>query len=171
MDNKTYLNHTAVEQLVQSIAHDIEKDNWRPDYIVGITRGGLLPANLLSQYLDVKMHSLDVGLRDYTDAMGPESNCWMSEDALDGKSILIVDDINDSGATLQWIVDDWKRSNRPYSPEWENVFGGNVRIAALVENKSSEYKDVTYFGREIDKEKDPSWIEFPWENWWKDKPE
>jgi len=171
MENKSYLTNTAVEHLVQSIAHDIEKDNWRPDYIVGITRGGLVPANLLSQYLDVKMYSLDVCLRDHQCAMGPESNCWMSEDALDSKKILIVDDINDSGATLQWIVDDWKRSNRPHSPEWKNVFGDNVRVASLVNKTSSDFKKVTYAGKTIDKDEDDAWIVFPWEKWWTDKPE
>jgi len=171
MENKSYLNNTAVEHLVQSIAHDIEKEKWRPNYIVGLTRGGLVPANLLSQYLDVKMYSLDVCLRDHCDAMGPETNCWMSEDALDGKKILIVDDINDTGGTLQWIEDDWKRSNRPQSPEWNKVFGGNVRIATLVNNESSEYNNIAYTGKTINKAEDDAWIVFPWELWWTDKPE
>lgn len=171
MDNKTYLTNTAVEHLVQSIARDIEKENWRPDYIVGITRGGLVPANLLSQYLDVKMYSLDVCLRDHCDAMGPESNAWMAEDALDGKNILIVDDINDSGATLQWIADDWKRSNRPFSPEWKDVFSNNVRIATLINKPSSDFKDISYFGKEIATDEDNVWVVFPWEEWWTDKPE
>jgi len=171
MTNKSYLTNNAVEHLVQSIAHDIEKDSWRPDYIVGITRGGLVPANLLSQYLDVKMYTLDVALRDCADEMGPESNCWMSEDALDRKNILIVEDINDSGATLNWIRDDWKRSNRPNSPEWKTVFGNNVRVATLVNKTSSTFTDVTYTGKIIDKADDNTWIVFPWEEWWTDKPE
>ena len=29
-----------------------------------------------------------------------ESNAWMSEDAYNGKNILIVDDINDTGAVI-----------------------------------------------------------------------
>ena len=170
--NKLYLSYTQVEHLVQTILRDIEKGPWRPDYIVGLTRGGLLPANLLSQYLDTKMYSLDVALRDHTkDAMGPESNCWMSEDALAGKNILIVDDINDSGATLDWIQNDWKTTCRPASPEWKTVFGGNVRIATLVNNTSSDFKEISYFGMEMDKEVEDLWVDFPWENWWTAKPE
>jgi hypoxanthine phosphoribosyltransferase len=169
--NKSYLSNTAVEYLTQSIAHDIEADKWQPDYIVGITRGGLVPANLLSQYLGVKMYTLDVSLRDHADALGPESNCWMSEDALDGKRILIVDDINDSGETLDWIVNDWKRNNRPDSPEWEGVFGKNVRVATLINKSSSNFTAVSYFGKEIAEGKDNDWWVFPWEDWWTDKSE
>ena len=164
-----HLSYKKVQRMVKSIADNIKEDDWQPDYIVGITRGGLLPANLLSQYLKTKMYSLDVCLRDHTDGMGPESNCWMSEDALDDKNILIVDDINDTGATLNWIVDDWKRSNQPHSPDWEKALGNNVRIAALVENKASKFKGVSYYGKLINKAEDDAWCVFPWEEWWKDK--
>ena len=46
-----------------------------------------------------------------------ESNTWMSEDAYgypgsdtdeNKKNILIVDDINDTGATFNWIKEDWE---------------------------------------------------------------
>ena len=108
------------DQQIKAWTHDIMRamaaDRWRPDYVVGLTRGGLTPANLISQYLDVRMETLKVSLRD--SGTVPESNCWMSEDAFgyelhdsmassDGrKQILIVDDLNDSGATLNWIRQD-----------------------------------------------------------------
>ena len=52
--------------------------DWRPDYIVGLTRGGLIPAVWLSEYLDIPMHTLEVKLRDHSNT---ESNLWMAEDA------------------------------------------------------------------------------------------
>ena len=112
------------------------------------------------------MHSLDVSLRDNGSHMGPESNCWMAEDALNGMKILIVDDINDTGATLEWIVDDWKSSCQPDSSEWDNVYDNNVRIATLVQNASSKFQNISYFGLEIDKAVKDIWVEFPWENFW-----
>lgn len=171
MTEKVYLSYADVEGHVQSILHDLEKSHWRPDYIVGLTRGGLLPATLISQYTGVPMYSLDVSLRDNKDTMGPESNCWMAEDALGKKRILIVDDINDSGATLDWIVDDWKSTNRPASPEWNTVFGDNVRIATIVNNNSSNFKEISYTGTTIYKDEHDVWIVFPWEDWWTAKPE
>lgn len=164
--NKRYLSYSDIEHNVQHIAREILLGDWRPDYIVGITRGGLLPATLLSQYLNIPMTTLDVSLRDNRMEMGPESNFWMSEDAMDGKNILIVDDINDTGATIEWIIDDWKRSSMPDSPLWDNVFGRNVRFAVIVDNQSINYTECNYCGLEINKAVKDEWIVFPWEEWW-----
>ncbi len=77
MTEKIYVNHTA--NLVREILRQMHQDSWKPDYIVGITRGGLEPANMISQYLEIPMQALNISLRDST--MGPESNLWMAEDA------------------------------------------------------------------------------------------
>ena len=39
-------------------------DDWRPDYIVGLTRGGLVPAVMMSNMTGIMMHALDVRFRD-----------------------------------------------------------------------------------------------------------
>ena len=100
--NKLVISNTEFKGMLINIARQMAKDHWRPDYIVGLTRGGLQAAVMLSHYLDVPMHTLNVSLRDST--MEPESNLWMAEDAFgcfEGKkNILIVDDINDQGSTL-----------------------------------------------------------------------
>ena len=169
------------DQQIKAWTHDIMRamaaDRWRPDYVVGLTRGGLTPANLISQYLDVRMETLKVSLRD--SSTGPESNCWMSEDAFgyevhdsmassDGrKQILIVDDINDSGATLNWIRQDWQSTCLPNDPRWvDEIWNHNVRFAVLVNNEASEFTDVDYVGLHINKLEEPIWCVFPWEEWW-----
>ena len=38
---KKYYNWGDVERAAQSIIMQMYKDEWRPDYIVGLTRGGL----------------------------------------------------------------------------------------------------------------------------------
>jgi hypoxanthine phosphoribosyltransferase len=192
MSEKIYINHTA--NLVREILRQMHQDSWKPDYIVGITRGGLEPANMISQYLEIPMQALNISLRDST--MGPESNLWMAEDAFgypkseryiedsndvgavleaasdllalgDGcKNILIVDDINDTGATLNWIKQDWQSGCMPDDPVWSEVWNNNVKFAVLVDNQSSEFKNIDYSGMKIDKSKDPRWIVFPWEEWW-----
>jgi hypoxanthine phosphoribosyltransferase len=146
---------------VQEILRQLQHSQWTPDYVVGLTRGGLVPANLVSQYLAVPMETLKVSLRDGEDC---ESNFWMPEDAVNGKKILIVDDINDSGATLNWIQQDWQNSD----PGWDTIWGNNVRVAVLYDNEASDNKiDISYTAETINKLEDPQWIVFPWEDWWK----
>ena len=163
---KIYHTWQDVERQTQEILRQINLDSWRPDYVVGLTRGGLVPANLISQYLEVPMECLKVSLRD--DNNCPESNLWMAEDAYNGKKILIVDDINDSGATLNWIREDWQSSCFTKDKRWKEIWGNNVRVAVLVDNESSASKlKISYSAVDLNKAEEDSWIVFPWEDWWK----
>ena len=175
---KVYYTWQDVQRQTQEILRQLQHDAWRPDYVVGLTRGGLVPANLISQYLEVRMETLKVSLRD--DTSGPESNLWMAEDAFgfttpdpmcaeDGRrNILIVDDINDSGATLNYIKQDWQSSCFPNDERWNQVWGNNVRVAVLVDNESSKSElNVSYSAVDLNKAEEDSWIVFPWEDWWK----
>ena len=162
---KIYYSWQDVEDQTQEILRQLQHDAWRPDYVVGLTRGGLVPANLISQYLEVPMECLKVSLRD--DHSQPESNLWMAEDAFEQRRILIVDDINDSGATLNWIREDWQSNNLPDNPKWEEIWNDTVRFAVLVNNESSEYKRIDYSAVDLNKAEEDCWIVFPWEDWWK----
>lgn len=179
---KIYYTDKHVRSWVHSIVREMNNQNWRPDYVVGLTRGGLVPAVMISQYLGVPMHTLNVSLRD--SALGPESNLWMAEEAFGyvpederndsdtkvdpayRKKILIVDDINDSGATLEWIKQDWPSGCLPNHSAWDSVWNKTTRFAVLVNNEVSNFKDVDYVGTSINKHEDPSWAVFPWEAWW-----
>ena len=173
--NKIYYTERTVKAWVHGIVRAMNHDGFKPDYIVGLTRGGLVPAVMLSHYLDVPMHSLGVSLRDNT-GFGPESNCWMAEDAYgyksldeqDPKNILIVDDINDSGATLNWIREDWQSGCMPDDTDrWNTIWGNTTRFAVMVNNEASDFKDVNYVGQSINKLEEPIWCVFPWEEWWR----
>lgn len=160
------IDEQEARSLIINIARSITLDKWRPDYIVGITRGGLVPALFLSHFFDIPMHTLKVSLRDGIENC--ETNCWMSEDAFDGKNILIVDDINDSGNTINWILKDWQGSCLPTDDQWGKIWNNNVRFAVLVDNMSSESKvNIDYVGRTVNKFDEDVWIDFPWEVWWK----
>ena len=175
---EVFVNWYDIERHTHNIIQQIILDNWRPDYVVGITRGGLLPAVLISQYFKIPCETLKVSLRDGGEC---ESNCWMAEDAFGyilgdtlkydtsiAKNILIVDDINDSGATINWIRQDWQGSCLSDDPRWADVWGNNVRIATIVDNESSNNEvPVSYTAMTVNKHEDPQWIVFPWEEWWK----
>ena len=163
---KVYYDYIKVQEWVNKISFQMFKDGWRPDYIVGLTRGGLIPAVMMSHTLDIPMHTLEVKLRDHENT---ESNLWMAEDAFGYnsdlcKQILIIDDINDTGATLDWIIQDWQSSCLPNDERWNNVWGNNVRFAVLIDNLSSNFsRKVDYAGKEINKAERDVWIVYPWE--------
>ena len=178
---KKYYEYLHIHEMINNISFQMYKDNWRPDYIVGLTRGGLIPAVIMSHTLDIPMHTLKVSLRDNVDT---ESNGWMAEDAYgyvsatsiprpEGenpcdpslrKNILIVDDINDTGATLDWIIQDWQSSAFPTDPNWSTVWGNNVRFAVLIDNLSSKFsRKVDYCAKTINKAEEDVWIVYPWE--------
>lgn len=155
-----------VERSLQDIAMQMYKDNWRPDYIVGITRGGLVPAVMLSHMTDIPMHTLCVQLGAEGLEENTESNCWMAEDAYGynekQKNILIIDDINRGGDALAWLMNDWKSSCLPGDTlTWESVWHNNVKFAALMSDPNS-IVETDYFSTELPTDLE-TWVEFPWE--------
>lgn len=167
--NKFPITQSEFNSYVQNICQQIVASKWQPDYVVGISRGGLTPAVMISHYFDVPMKPLQVSLRDGGDCV---SDCGMAEDAMgfDGepKNILIVDDINDSGATLNWIMEDWPSTCLPNDARWQNVWNNNVKFAVIVDNLSSKCNiKVDYSAIEVNKAEEDVWIEFPYEIWWR----
>jgi hypoxanthine phosphoribosyltransferase len=193
--NKLVISNKQLTGIVAKLCREITNSNWKPDYIVGLTRGGLVPAVMISHYFNIPMHTLSVSLRD--SVVDSESNLWMAEDALGPqtperyinnendigeilgaasdllelgstyKNILIVDDINDSGATINWIMNDWRSSCFPEDDSWEEVWNQNVKFAVLVDNLSSNCAvKMDYIGMEINKSENDVWVDFPWEDWW-----
>ena len=180
--NKRIIRNREFQGLVNSICRDIANSDWRPDYVVGITRGGLVPAVMISHFLDVRMETLKVSLRDDGEC---ESNCWMAEDAFGyvpadqrgesgtetdpayRKNILVVDDINDTGATINWIIQDWQSSFLPNHSAWDSIWGNSVRYAVLFDNSASKSTiSPNYIGETINKAEQDVWIDFPYESWW-----
>jgi hypoxanthine phosphoribosyltransferase len=164
---KIYYSWKDVEGACLDIARQVITSQWRPDYIVGITRGGAIPAVMLSQFFGIPMRPLQVSLRDGGDCV---SDLGMAEDAFgheeDPKNILIVDDINDQGSTIAWIKKDWPSGCFPDHNQWTKTWGHNVRFATLTNNMASK-ETVDYSVWEVNKAEEDCWLVYPWEEFWR----
>jgi hypoxanthine phosphoribosyltransferase len=136
---------------VEAVARALEADSWRPDFLVGIGRGGLVPAAYLSHRTGIALLSVDHSSGEI--GFGDELLDKLAAKIRAGQRLLIVDDINDSGATIAYL----RAALEAKSGDPEGL-----RVAVLVDNIRSRAK-ADYRGSAIDRSLDKSWLVFPWE--------
>ena len=169
---KIYYNWSDIERMCFSIVNQMYSDNFRPDYIVGVTRGGLVPATIISNMTDIPADTLLINFRD--NGLQTESNCVMAEESfgygvggsnpIKRKKILVIDDINDTGRTFKWLMQDWENNCLPTDPSWKDIWGNTVKFGVLTENESSDFDLVSYYSDTVNKAEKDVWLVYPWEN-------
>ena len=139
---------------VNQLCRDIVLDNFKPDVIVGLSRGGLTPGVMMSHWLKKPFKPVKSALRDV-----PEWEDYLPRKT--DKRVLILDDICDSGETFERISKHIKgpRENMPLQLQCD------VRFASLWWNNEVDFKPH-YYVREEAKDTNKLWIIFPWESWW-----
>ena len=133
--------HNAIKQIVKQI----NISGFNPEVIISINRGGCIPGVYLSHFLDKPHKMIDIKLADSSE----DKFSFLKKNKL----ILIIDDINDTGRTFDFVKKTFNNSDC------------EIRFAALINNVTSKTK-IDYHGQLIDKSEDPVWYVFPWENWW-----
>ena len=133
---------------INLVTDKINSSLWTPDYIVGVKRGGLIPAIKLSHIFNKPLIMMSCQLRDSNDN---EIKLYEVEYLPKNKNILIVDDICDSGSTFTEITN-----------QLINQGFNNIRTCSLIINTSQNFV-INYSIREIDRTQNKSWISFPWE--------
>ena len=139
-------------QDLHELVRQMTVDRFSPQVIVGISRGGLPPAVMLSAYFDIPLKPLKSSLRHF-----PQWEEYMPRPT--DREILIVDDICDSGATFTRIREDILRNTKVKE-------GPVVRFASLYSNADQDFTP-DYYVRELNQNQQQVWIEFPWKVWWK----
>ena len=135
---------SAVRQLAQQVADS----GFMPDLVLGIARGGLPIAGGLAYALDAKaVGTMNVEFYTGVDAHLDEPVVLpplLDMDAVTGSSVLVVDDVADSGKTLALVLE----------MVAERV--ATARTAVLYDKPRSVIRP-DYAWRKTD-----LWIEFPW---------
>ena len=87
--NKTFISWSEIDKLLDDIERQIKESGEKFEMIAGVTRGGLIPAVMLSHRLDLPMMAITT-----EDAILPISLA---------KKTLIVDEIYDTGKTIKGL--------------------------------------------------------------------
>ena len=143
------IGYDVIEFLTKSLALRFKLNGKDFTHVIGIARGGMIPATIMSYMFDAKLYAY--GVKSYDDKKQTELTVEQNIDfdSMDSSSrLLIVDDICDTGKTFDHIRE--KIGNK-----FELV-----RYAALFARKDS-HKKVDHYSVVI---KDATWVVFPWEN-------
>lgn len=127
----------------------IRQSEIRFDSIVGISRGGLVASTVLSHRLEIPLRVVEWSKRDSGFQYCPED---LYQSIIEGKQILLVDDIVDSGITIRELLDIWGRE--------DDI---NVKVACIVHNTSQDLVTPDFWFKQIDRNTDKEWVNFWWE--------
>lgn len=160
--NKIYI--TAQELLESSfkLAHQILEDGFKPNFIVGIWRGGAPIGIAVQEYFKYKGIDADhiavrtssyTGINQQSREIRVHGLHYLIENANEGDSLLIVDDVFDSGRSVDALMKQINKESRLNTP-------GDMRIACSWYKPSKRTVDIKpdYYVYESEE-----WLVFPHE--------
>lgn len=135
------------EKLSRKLARKIKASPFKPDFIVCVSRGGLLLGRLLSEYLNLPLAV--VTAKSYSDRKRTKLRINLAFSTLTPVKgrVLLADDIADSGKTFETL----------YGMLAKNRRIKKLRTAALVEKRFSKFKP-DFIAAKYD-----GWVVFPYE--------
>ena len=149
MSNKTYYDYSQVHGFCETLASRMKNQQF--DSVVGVSRGGLIPATIIAEHMNVR-ELRTIGVRSYQlNGLSKRKDSILYQSCspyLVGK-VLLIDDISDTGETFKFLI---------------NHFGRNRNIDSLTTcsvfvRRSSSYVPDYYHTDIIGNH----WIVFPWE--------
>lgn len=154
MPETIHITWEKLDEILDRTALSILNSETNIDCILGLSRGGLVPAVMLANKLSIdKVYSY--GLRSYTGDVGGDiktyqhiGNCMGSE-----SKILVVDDISDKGTTLGFV----KRQICTDGPL--NYVHKDIYTCTICIKEGTDFLP-TWYEETYDKD---DWIVFPWE--------
>jgi len=140
-----------IESWVSQIMKKMEKNVYKPDVIIGLSRGGLVPARIISDYLQLK-DLYAIKTEHWGITATPDGQARITQGLpinIEGKKVLLVDDITDTGQSLSVAFEYVKNFN----PD-------ELKTATLLHITRSKF--IPDFYAEEVPEEEWTWFIFPW---------
>lgn len=144
----TSLSWKKINKITVELVKKIKISGFKPDYLVGITVGGLIPLGLFAKGFDINK-IVTVSANSYNgQQQGELTITYLPQIDLIGKKVLLIDEIVESGETLrqisQILLDQYKVSE--------------LKTAVFVINKDKCKFMPDFYNLET-----TEWVVFPWE--------
>lgn len=162
IDGKLYVSADSLLYDSYKLAKKILDSGFKPDFIVGIWRGGAPVGIAVQEYLDyhgIKTDHIAIrtsaykGIGQMKKEIQVHNLGYVSEKAVSKNKMLIVDDVYDSGLSFQAVLDAMKEKLRDNLPQ-------DIRVATVYfkPEKNQTDKNPDYYVHESNE-----WIVFPHE--------
>lgn len=150
------IDQKELNGIIDYLAHAVKADqDWQPDIIVTMAKGGLIPSRLLAKALNIS-RILSYGISFYNENDQKEVDPVIYQGLSDckkylvNKKILLVDDISDTGESFMSCMEHLKELG---------VYRDSIRSCSLYYKKQSRIKP-TYCFSVLNND---VWVYFPWE--------
>jgi len=147
-----FLSWDDIERHCENVANKVKKSKWRPDVVIALSRGGLVPARIICDILVIKdLISLKVNHWGITATKDQKAElAYVARFDLSGKNVLVVDDITDTGESLKTSVAFVKEQMHPKDIKTATLF--HISHSTI----KPDFYDVEIPGSEW------TWIVWPW---------
>lgn len=144
-----FVSWGRVTNLARILASRVYNSGYRPDIVVAIARGGYVPARLLCDHLDI-YNLTSMRISHYTGGADKSEAARLSmplNTDVRGLRVLLVDDVDDTGDTLQLALEHINPSNP-----------AEIKIAVLHHKHISKVVPDFYAQKIISWR----WLTYPW---------
>lgn len=154
MSDKIYYSYNDIHNLCIEISDKI-KEEFNPDLILAIGGGGFIPARIMRTKLNVPIYAISV--KSYDDNNNNNTiNVlqWINKEHIENKRVLIVDEIDDTRKTLDFVTNKVKNELNP----------STLGVAVIHNKNKPKYRatlncDYYTSAQEIE----DIWVVYPWE--------
>ncbi|BDX06173.1 phosphoribosyltransferase [Planctobacterium marinum] len=160
--NKHFITAQSLLEDSFRLAADVYKDGFRPQFIIGIWRGGTPVGIAVQEFFDYKKVHTDhiavrtssyYGINQQSKTIKVHGLQYLVENANADDGLLIVDDVFDSGRSIAALIEQTKKLMRLNTPK-------DIRIATPWYKPKNNKTNITpdYYVHETDE-----WLVFPHE--------